>query len=197
MRFFGIIILLILTSFCLQEFMPVFEWAFASRLLLVHAVFYTAAVAIPFPMMLGLALMTGYIWDARYHMPIYSSDVIPEYFIQSEIPFGFTIFIFGVMGALIQGVRPLFRRGRWEMPVLMIGLCTTLGLLLEYLVISFHRGGLEIPTELWWKLLMTALFSTLVSPFLLLLLSRLAASVNYRIKNEGLKRRYTYDGDAI
>ena len=43
-------------------------------------------------------------------------------------------------------------RGRWELPVFMIGLCTTLGLLLECLVISVHLRGLEIPAELWWKL---------------------------------------------
>jgi len=101
------------------------------------------------------------------------------------------------MGLMIQGVRPLFRLGRWELPVFMIGLCTTLSLLIEYLVISFHRGGLEIPAELCWKLLMTAMFSSLISPFLLLLLNRLADRFRYRIRMKGLKRRYTYDGDAI
>ena len=110
---------------------------------------------------------------------------------------GFTIFIFGITGALIQGLRPLFRRGRWELPVLMIGICTALGLLMEYLVISFHRGGLSFPPELWWKLLMTALFSALVSPFILLLLNRLADRVRYKIRMEGLKRRYSYDGDTL
>ena len=79
----------------------------------------------------------------------------------------------------------------------MIGICTALALIMEYLVICFHRGGLEFPAELWWKLLMTALFSSLVSPFLLLLLSRLADRVRYKIRTEGLKRRYSYDGDAL
>tara|TARA_R110002096_G_scaffold33146_25_gene95936 strand:- start:2683 stop:3276 length:594 start_codon:yes stop_codon:yes gene_type:complete len=197
MRFFCSIILLILVSFCIQEFIPVFDWAFSSRLLLVHAVFFTAAVAVPFPVMLGLALATGFLWDARYHLPMYPPDVFPDAFIHAELPFGFTIFIFGVMGSFIQGVRPLFRRGRWELPILMVGLCTALGLMFEYLVICFHRGGLETPAELWWKLLMTALFSALVSPLLLLLLGRVADRVRYRIRTEGLKRRYTYDGDAL
>ena len=195
MRFLCMIFALILASFVVQEFIPTFDWAYSSRLLFVHAVFYTAAVAVPFPAMLVLALLTGFIWDARYHVPVYPPEA--EVFIQSELPFGFSIFILGVMGALIQGIRPLFRRGRWELPILMIGLCTALGLLFECLILSFHRGDLELAPELWWKLLMTALFSALVSPFLLLLLGRVAKLLRYRIRTEGLKRRYSYNGDAV
>lgn len=197
MKFFALLTGMLLLSFIFQEFLPVFDWAYGSRLMLVHAVFLAAAVAVPFPAMLGLALVTGLIWDARYHVPIYPDETTLGLLTQSEIPFGFTILLFGLMGALIQGVRPLFRRGRWELPVFMIGLCTGLTLLTEYLVISFQRGGLEISVELWWKLLMTALFSSLVSPFLLLLLSRVADRMRYRIRTEGLKRRHTYDGDAL
>lgn len=197
MKFFALLAGMLLLSFLLQEFLPVFDWAYGSRLMLVHTVFLAAAVAAPFPVMLGLALVTGLIWDARYHIPVYPDEATLGMLTQSEIPFGFTILLFGIMGALIQGVRPLFRRGRWELPVFMIGLCTGLTLLIEYLVISFQRGGLEISMELWWKLLMTALFSSLVSPFLLLLLSRVADRMRYRIRTEGLKRRHTYDGDAL
>jgi len=197
MKFSALLVGLLLLSFVLQEFLPVFDWAYGSRLMLVHAVFFAAAVAVPFPAMLGLALLTGLLWDARYHIPIYPDEATFGTLMQSEIPFGFTIFLFGITGALIQGVRPLFRRGRWELPVFMIGLGTALCLLLEYLVISFQRGGLEISVELWSKMLMSALFSSLVSPFLLLLLSRVADRTGYRIRSEGLKRRHTYDGDTL
>ncbi|MCG8599848.1 MAG: hypothetical protein MI807_06885 [Verrucomicrobiales bacterium] len=197
MRFFPYVTLLLLASFFVQEFIPPFEWAYSSRILLVHITFLAIAAAVPFPAMLFFAFTGGFIWDARYHIPIYPTDAAAGVFTQAELPFGFTIFIFGLTGALIQGVRPLFRKGRWELPVLMIGICTALGLLLEYLVISFHRGGLEIPPELWWKLLMSGLFSALVSPFLLLLLSRLAARSRYRLRSEESYRRHNYDGDAI
>ena len=79
----------------------------------------------------------------------------------------------------------------------MIGLCTALILVLEYLVIGFHRGGLETPPAFWWKLRMTSLFSALVSPFLLLILSRVASRTRYRIRMDGLKRRHIHDGDAL
>ncbi|MEM6915282.1 MAG: hypothetical protein AAF491_01855 [Verrucomicrobiota bacterium] len=197
MRFYLIILGLLLASFFLQEFIPVFEWAYSSRLLLVHTVFFTIAIAVPFPVMLLLALATGFLWDARYHVPVVSPEAAADALATSELPFGFTIFILGVTGALIQGVRPLFRRGRWELPVFMIGLCTVLGLLLQYLAISFHRGGLELPPELVWKLMMTGLFSALISPFLLLLLTRLADRTRFRIRSEDQKRRHSYDGDTI
>lgn len=197
MKFFALLAGMLLLSFLLQEFLPVFDWAYGSRLMLVHAVFLAAAVAVPFPAMLGLALVTGLIWDVRYHVPIYPDEATLSMLTSSEIPFGFTILLFGIMGSLIQGVRPLFRRGRWELPVFMIGICTGLTLSVEFLVISFQRGGLEISMELWWKLLMTALFSSLVSPFLLLLLNRVADRTRYRIRSEGLKRQHTYDGDAL
>ncbi|HRQ87762.1 MAG TPA: hypothetical protein PLA50_03130 [Bacteroidia bacterium] len=197
MRFFLLTVGLLVAAFILQEFVPVFGWAYGSRLLLVHTVFLAAAVAVPFPAMLSLALVSGFLWDARYHVPVYAAETSLGIVAQSEVPFGFTIFLFGLTGALIQGVRPLFRRGRWELPVLMIGLCTGLCLLIEYLLISFHRGGLAVPAEFWWKLLMTSLFSSLVSPFLLLLLSRVAERMRFRIRMEGLKRRHIPDGDAI
>lgn len=197
MKFFLFVTLLLLASFILQEFIPVFDWAYGSRLLLVHTVFYAIAVSVPFPAMLSYAFAAGLLWDARYHMPIVDPNAAESLIFQTELPFGFTILIFGLMGSLIQGVRPLFRKGRWELPVIMIGLCSALGLLMEYMIISFHRGALETPIELWWKLLMTALFSSLISPFLLLLLSRLADRVRYKIRMKGLKRRHTYDGDAL
>lgn len=197
MRFFLITLLLLPVSFVVQEFLPVFDWFYGSRLLLVHTVFLAIAAAVPFPAMLTAAFIGGFLWDARYHVPIYTDEGTLGVLTQSELPFGFTILLFGITGALIQGVRPLFRRGRWELPVFMIGLCTGLMLLIEYLVIGFHRGQLETPPEFWWKLLMTSLFSSLVSPFLLLLLSRVAERMRYRIRTDGLKRRHTYDGDAL
>ena len=197
MRFFLLLGLLLALSFVVQEFLPVFDWAYGSRLLLVHTVFLAAAIAVPFPAMLAMAFTCGFFWDARYHVPIYPDEAALGILAQSEVPFGFTIFLFGITGALLQGVRPLFRRGRWELPVFMIGLCTGIILLIEYLVISFHRGGLEVSPEFWWKLLMTCLFSSLVSPFLLLVLSRVAERMRYRIRMDGLKRRHTYDGDAL
>ncbi len=188
---------LLLFSFLLQEFLPVFDWSYGARPLLVHAFFLSAAVAIPFPAMLLLATVCGFLWDARYYIPIYSHDSLMGAIGQAELPFGFTIFLFALAGLLIQGVRPYFRRGRWELPVFMIGLCTGFILLLEYLLICFHRGTLELPPQLWSKLLMTSLFSALLAPVLLLLLAWLAGRLRFRTAGDDFKRRHPHDGDAL
>lgn len=213
---FGVL-LLILFSFFLQEFCPLFSWLHDSRVLLVHAVFFASAVSVPFPVMLVFAFIAGFIWDTRYHVPMNSIE--GGVYSPTEIPFGFTIFIFGLLGVFIQGVRPFFRQGRWGLPVLMVGVCTFAVLLLEYMVISFNRDGLlaaEVKTLMpevdttyvnrgglipsaafFWKISMTALYSTLLAPFLLLLFSRLAGFTGFKIQMDGISRRYSYDGDSF
>lgn len=189
-QFYLLVAALLPVALVAQEFVPVFAWAYGARLLVVHTVVFGAAVALPFPAMLAMAFVAGFLWDARYHIPVYPDEATIGLLPSSELPFGFTIFLLGLGGSLIQGVRPLFRKGRWELPILMIGASTGLVLMLEYLAICFHRGGLETPAELWWKLLLTSLFSALLSPFLLLFLSRAADRTQYRIRMQGLKRRH-------
>ncbi|MCB1229244.1 MAG: hypothetical protein KDN19_03205 [Verrucomicrobiae bacterium] len=191
MIYFLLVLVVLVFSFVGQEFVPAIAWAYYARLLLVQTTFYCAAVTVPYPVMLLLAAATGFVWDARYHVPVY-----PEGSAHAELDFGFTMFLFGLMGSLIQGVRPLFRRGRWELPVFLIGICTFLSLVIQYLVISFHRGGLYLSTEMWFQMLMTSLFSMLAAPLILLLLSRLAKWTGYRIRLEGITRKYRY-GDSI
>lgn len=191
MIYFPLIIVVLVISFFLQEFCPVLEWAYHAKLLLVQTVFYCVAITVPYPVMLLLALGTGFLWDARYHIPVF-----PPGSSHAELPFGFTIFLFGLMGSMIQGVRPLFRRGRWELPVIIIGVCTFAGLVIEYLVISFHRGGLDLSPELWFMMLMTSLFSMAAAPFILLLLSWMANKTGYRFRLDGVTRGFRY-GDSF
>lgn len=190
-----IVFVLLLASFIAQEFVPIFAWAYYSRLLVVHAVFYSSAVSVPFPVMLILAVVSGFVWDCRYHLPVTAADNAGVEV--AELPFGFSILIFGLLGTFIQGVRPFFRQGRWELPVLMVGACTLVGLLFEYAMISFHRGGVVTSTEFWWKILMTSLYSVLLAPFLLLLFSRIASLTGFKIQMDGITRRYSYDGDTF
>lgn len=187
MIYIPLLFVIVLLTFVIQEFLPVFDWFYHARILLVHTVFLCGAVTVPFPVMLLLALATGFVWDARYYVPLGDDG---------ELVFGFTVLMFGLAGAFIQGVRPLFRRGRWELPVFMIGLAAFGILLGEYLIISFERGGLYFPTEIWLKIVMTALFTMALSPFILFLLSLLAKAVGYQIRMEGITRKFQY-GDPL
>lgn len=191
MKYFLLVIVLLLLSFVGQEFVPAVEWAYFARLLLVQTTFFCVAITVPYPVMLILAAATGFLWDARYHIPVY-----PEDSLHAELEFGFTIFLYGLMGSIIQGVRPLFRRGRWEMPVFLIGICTFLCLVIQYLVLSFHRGELYLSTQMWFQMLMTSLFSMAAAPLILLLLSKMAKWTGYRIRLEGIAPKLRY-GNSI
>ncbi|MES2708858.1 MAG: hypothetical protein V4726_19850 [Verrucomicrobiota bacterium] len=206
------VLLFILTGFSLilQDFIPVFDWAYHSRILIVPVVFFACAVSVPYPVMLMLAFSTGFVWDARNLInPDYAEKLAPglltgnlhfgdigqaAFQLETAVPhsgasFGFTIFLYGLLGSLMQGIRPLFRRGRWELPVLMTGVGTFLLLLLDYLWINFRRGGFVFPVEVWYYLLTTALLSMFVAPLVFFLIDCLAKLSGYRIRYTGLTNR--------
>ncbi len=192
----------------LQDFVPTFDWAYGSRIFLVPVVFFAGAVSVPFPVMLLLAFATGFVWDARNLVsPDYGEKLLAgsgnihfgdigqiAYQMETAIPqsgatFGFSIFLYALLGSFMQGIRPLFRRGRWELPVLMSGVGTFLLLLLEFLWINFRRGGFVFPVEIWYHLLTTALLSMFVAPLIFFLLDALARLSGYRIRYTGLSNR--------
>jgi cell shape-determining protein MreD len=161
-------------------------------------------VAVPFPMMLLLAFITGFLWDARYlpgapeAVKSVSENLIngplatPELASVGGFGFGLSILVFGLMGTFLQGVRPLFKRGRMELPVLLVGCTTFLWLLLEYLLMTFLRGSFHFTTAVWSKMITDTLLAMLASPLIFLLLYSLAELSRYEIKYDGL--RYSFDG---
>lgn len=196
--------LLLALSFFAQEFVPAFEFAQQARVLLPPAFFFSAALSVSFPVMLALALFTGVVWDAR-HLPYrHERPKAAEY---SEmgmagpavelhastggpLPMGYSAILFGGLGTLMQGIRPLFKRGRWELPVIMVGLATFVWLLVEYLLMSFLRGSFVFPARIWTKLITASLLSMLVSPLLLLTLYSLARWLRFEQPREGFTFRF-------
>lgn len=202
------VLCLIITSFFMEEFMPTLEIAHNARLFLAPACFFCAAVAVPFPMMLLLAFITGFVWDARY-LEIVSNDAGVEQLALAtnvggfagynaavssamDLGFGSSIVLFGVLGCLMQGIRPLFKKGRWELPVLMVGFVTIVWMLVQYLLMTFLRGTFFFPNEIWVKMVSVTLMAMLASPLIYLVLHTLARATNYEIRYEGL--RYRFDG---
>lgn len=97
-----------------------------------------------------------------------------------------------MLGALMQGIRPLFKRGRLELPVLMVGVVTFSWLLFQYVVITFLRGSLDFQPMVWIKMGTDTMLAMLAAPLIFLLLYSLASLSSYEIKYEGL--RYRFDG---
>lgn len=184
--------LMLTLSFLAQEFIPVVPWAYEARLLLVPVVFFACAVALPFPLMLLFAFSTGLLWDAR-HLVIDGSPQAEQVFgaaaaFEPASPsFGYSILLFGLLGSLMQGIRPLFRRGRWELPVLMCGVGTVLLLGIEHLWFCFLRGRFFFPQEIWLHIGTTALFSMMVSPVVFLIVHTLSRLSGYQIRYDGLE----------
>jgi hypothetical protein len=203
--FFNFSVLVLLTlSFGVQEFMPIIDFANQARLLLPAVFFFCASLSVSFPMMLILALAAGLVWDAR-NLPyppekvtvqmsqmdeLGGSDVDEARSGMGTLKVGYSIVFFGIAGALMQGIRPLFKRGRWEFPVFMVGIATFTWLLVEFLFMSFLRGSFEFHPGLWTKLITCSLLAMLVSPIILFVLHILANLFNYEVKHEGLVYRY-------
>lgn len=160
---------LMIIGLVLDDFVPPLGSAFGARLLLVPAVFFACALTLPFPVMLGFAFFAGITWDAR-HMVVEDGG---------SVQFGYSILLFGLTGALMQGVRPLFRRGRWEFPLLLVGVATMTLLLLEWFLVSFRRGEFEIPGRLWGQFWTSSLLCMLVSPLLFFLIFKLGQATGF------------------
>jgi hypothetical protein len=203
MLFHPISIILLLLTFMVQEFIPGLEIAQYATLFLPAVFFFCSSVAAPFSMMLVLAFITGFLWDARHLQGVTESMAgVEDLFgtgADSELgagshtlPFGLSIVLFGMLGSLMQGIRPLFKRGRLELPVLMVGVATFVWLLTQFLIITFLRGSLHFPSGLWSKMITDTLLAMLASPLIFLLLYSLARVSSYEIKYDGL--RYRFDG---
>ena len=201
---FNILVLaLAALAFGFQEFIPAIEFAQQARVLLPPVFFFTASLSVSFPMMLILALFTGVMWDAR-NLPYQPEKAPISQHAElgtvnsvergasgmADLHLGYSVILFCIAGALMQGIRPLFKRGRWELPVFMVGVATLVWLLIEFLLMSFLRGSFIFPSGLWTKLVTNSLLAMLVAPLLLFLLHTLARMCNYEVRNEGLAYRF-------
>lgn len=190
-------------SFGAQEFLPAIEFAHQARVLLPPALFFCSALSVSFPVMLIFAFFTGFIWDAR-HLP-YKPDKVKisetsemtaaghaetREHARGNLPPGYSILLFGALGTVMQGIRPLFKRGRWEIPVVMVGVATFTWLLTEYLLMSFLRGRFYFPDGLWSKLITDALLAMLAAPLLLYTLHSFARVLRFEARQEGITLRF-------
>jgi hypothetical protein len=181
------VLCLLVLSFVLQEFMPVIDWAYGARFILPATVFLGASVTVSFPFMLALAFFSGLIWDAR-HLSFVAKGSELAGSAAGELALGYSILLFALVGAAMQGIRPFFERGRLEFPVIMTGLMTGAWLLMEYLFLIFRLGQPEFPERLWLKIGSTSLLALLLAPIVLFLLYRIARVTDYDVHYEGLSQ---------
>jgi hypothetical protein len=138
-----------------------------SQVLLLPLVFLCGASALSLGSMLTLAFVAGLMWDCLGFLPVNG---------RAELPFGATILIYAGLGALMNGLRPLYLRGHWQLHVLMTGILVSLLVLIEYLVITFRREPFALiwPQEIWIRIGGSGLVAGLLAIPSFLLLNLLA-----------------------
>lgn len=175
MMFYPILVVGLFLSLVIQYFIPPIPWVHDARLLLLPVIFFYCALAVPFWGMLIYAFITGFIWDAMT-VQVVDSAV--------EISLGWSIIVYAVLGAIMNGFRPWFLRGRWEVHCLLSGICTALIVFIEYLMITFRRSGFEFPTVVWWRIGGAGILAAAMSPIVFFILNWIGEKVGFNPESE-------------
>ncbi len=182
-------IILLLVAFLVQQFVPALTGLSHSRILVVHLVFLCSAVTVTTPTMLLLAFIGGSLWDAHSSIAplvidseVYSSPV-------ESLRFGYSILLFAAIGFLMQGLSPLFRKGKWHFSAVLTGVAIFLYLAAEFVLISFVRGDFVLTRSIIRLLFYTSLLTMLFSPLVFWLLYHMARIFNYSIYPEANRSR--------
>lgn len=157
MIFFLLLLALVAAAQVAEFFLPTLPWMYDAHVYIVPVIVFYGAMALPFPLMLALALFAGLLLDALT-VQVVGGKV--------EISAGSSILIYGVLAGLMHGLRPLFARGRWEVHCILSGICTSLILLAQYLMISFRRGSIVFTREIWWQIGGPGLIAMAIAPIL-------------------------------
>lgn len=190
--FVPLMLLMIAASMVGQEFLPpvILEsesGTFQIFFLLPWVAFYSLSLAVPYPLMLFFAFVTGFLWDAR--SPV---AVDPE-----EFRLGTTIAFLALFGSFTQGIRPLFRKGRWLLPTVMVGAAVCLHLSAEFVLICFVRGSFAYSGDIWSKVLLSTGMAMVMAPFLLFFISQAAKKCGYKLEYEQFMFRRPSHGYSV
>src|SRR3954466_9468929 len=170
MIFFFILLLLVVVAQITEFFIPPLDWMYHAHIYITPVLVFYGAMALPFPLMLGLALFAGILLDAL------TVQVIGP---RVEISLGSSILMYAVLAGIMHGLRPLFIRGRWEIHCIVCGICTSAIVLAQYLMITFRRGSLSFTPEVWWQIGGPGLIAVLISPVVFWILHVLARATAY------------------
>ena len=171
MIFFAVLLLSMFVSVIAQHFigpMPVIH----ARVMLMPIIMFYGSLALPVYGMLALTFAGGLMWDALNTQ--YVDGAV-------EISAGWSIVLFAALGAIMNGFRPLFLRGRWEIHCLLTGFCTSALVLAEYMMITIRRQPVHFifNEEAWWRIGGAGLIAAFLSPLIFFLFNYLAALTGY------------------
>ena len=172
MIFFLILLILMFAGLVVQHFIgpvPVL----GARVLLMQIIMLYGALALPLPGALALTFAGGLMWDALHTQWLGDGQV--------EIAMGWSIVLYAALGTIMNGFRPLFLRGRWEIHCLLTGVCVALMPFAEYIMVTVRRQPIHFvfPAQVWWKIGGAGLLATLLAPLFFFLFNYLALLTGY------------------
>lgn len=161
--FFLVLLILMFLGLVGQAFTGPFP-GMGGQILLLPVIFFYAAAALPLWAMLVCAFTAGLMWECSVNIPIEG---------QADMIFGWSILVYGALGAVMNGLHPLFLRGRWQFHCILTGVLTSLLVLIEYAVITFRREPFAFiwPQGVWRQVLSSGLVAVIISPFLFIVLN--------------------------
>ncbi len=180
---------LILLSCILQQFLPPIGAWNDARILLIPLVFLCSAITIPTAGMLLLAFLGGFLWDAQHILLVEAGD--PSIYSEhtDSLKFGYTIILYALMGFLMQGIQPLFQQGKWYLSAILSGIAIFFYLWVEYLLLSFVRGGFNFDNSILQQIIFTALLTMTISPIVFAILFHFAHICGHNITFDSLKKK--------
>ena len=176
MIFFFVLLFFVLVAQILEFFIPTVPFMYNAHIYIAPVIVFYGAMALPFPLMLALAFFAGLLLDAL------TVQVLGP---RVEISLGWSILLYAVLAGIMHGLRPLFIRGRWEVHCIVAGICTSLIVLAQYLMITFRRGTLEFSKEVWWQIGGPGLIAMLMAPVVFWGLHWLGRATAYPYLPEG------------
>jgi len=175
MIFFFILLVFVLIAQIAEFFIPTLPWLHNAHIYIAPVIVFYGAMALPFPLMLALALYAGILLDAL------TVQVIG---VRVEISMGWSILLYAVLAGIMHGLRPLFIRGRWEVHCVLSGICTSAIILAQYLMITFRRGSIIFSREVWWQIGGPGLIAMVMAPIIFWVLQWMARITAYPYLSE-------------
>jgi len=169
--------LAIYIGFAVQEFIPPLDIAGGARIYLAPVFFCYGACTLPFPYMIVLALLGGFLSDFTTLQIVERSastgdfEAVRSVLASVEISPGWSILLFVAAGMICQGFRPMVLRGHVWVPVLMSAVLTIVQLGIQFAVITirrFEQDGLFWSETVAWRILAPGLVAMLLTLVLVL-----------------------------
>lgn len=165
---------LLLLSCIVQQFLTSISSWYDARILILPLIVLCGSVTVSTGIMLILAYLGGFLWDAQQILSVTQGDPIVYQNSPDSLQFGYSVVLYTLMGFLMQGIRPIFREGKWYLSAILAGVSIFLYLFVEYLLRGFVGGGFHQNDGMIQQIWATSVLTMLLSPLIFWILFRVA-----------------------